>query len=416
MSNWHTGPWVWNPIFPQWEPPPGCSTGIDLRSLPEQAQAGGTPGLGVFYGDVTLGSDYHFIGRGNWYDIKLRLQDKDALPKRPGYSVKGEDLVGAVMDLLTDGADPEGNTYAKPLVPSVEGRMVLSAGGRTHNETFRWGKHPHTNRLRDLLRSEFTSLFNDAKAGKLKDQEHHRRVLDFWCDKYGLQGENDWQDFVPPNLRPQVSGRLKRDTTYTENFTRADGDIIGNLLTWTEVAGDLDTVSNAVKVGVDNTGSYGRAESDLSGSDHYAQVVVTVPAANGNQFGPACRFSSSAHTAYFMLARPSDGLYRIYKVVAGTETSLFSTNITVNTGTYYIKADGSTIYIRKDGANEQNVTDTSISGNLRGGIRALRVDGFSISSLDDFEEADLSAAPSTTLVQLEGIPRGLVRGLWMRRG
>src|SRR5207253_2934705 len=106
------------------------------------------------------------------------------------------------------------------------------------------------------------------------------------------------------------------ETTITDDFNRADGTTIGNQLTWTEVAGTWDTVSNQVQMtgpASDSATYSARAESDLSSADHYAQLVYVNAGTVTTQahLGPAARFSPSAQTHY--LSVPYNGTFYLEK-------------------------------------------------------------------------------------------------------
>lgn len=400
---WYSGPWRWvaDDALSCWSPPDGCG-GLDLRSLSQQSQQGGAPGLGIFCGDVVpaaVGSEFDLLGSGNWHDVKATKRLIDALPARPGYRPKGNDLVGLLRDLLLDGADPDGLDFAKPLVPGVDGLLSLHCG-QSHYERFRWGD-PHTAKLQGMLRKEFRGLMDDADNGKLKDSHHHLRVLDAWCEKYGV---DDWKEFVEPSLHKDVPGRVRHDTTITDNFNRADSGTLGASSegwSWSEVAGNIDIVSNRAQCNA--TGSRARAATDLSSADHYAQALLVGLGTTGK--GPAVRYTS-ADTMYAYL---SDG-GRLFKITAGTLTSLASSSTPANDSTCKVQISGSSLSGWINGSNTVNATDTAITGILRTGIW-LHNSG---SIVDDFTAADIAAGGGMLYTQLESTPRGVNRGAWTR--
>ena len=304
-----------------------------------------------------------------------------------------------MLDVLTGGADPDGSDGPMPIVPTVGGRVELLFGQK-HSERFRWGQG-HFSLVRDGLRKQFAGLWQQSPRLA-------RKCLDYWCEKYGV---GDWADLVPPALRADVPGRLPHETTINENFTRADSaSAIGNHLSWTQVSGTWGTFSNtAYKVSTASVIESARADSDLSSSDHYAQVVV----ANGNGsvfHGPACRHSSSAST-YYVTANFSNAQY-LTKLIAGTQTNLTSTAHNYANGeTLKIEANGSSIKGYANGTQYPSTTDTSITSGTRCGIVSSLTNG----TFDDFEAADLAAA-GLVYTQLERGVRGLLRGLWTGRG
>lgn len=333
MLHWYRGPWRWveQPFF-CWAPPVGCS-GLDLRSLPEQSQAGGTPGLGIFCGETEpdkVGADYDLLGTGDWTDVKADQKLIDTLPAPSGYTPQGDTLARLLWDLLTGASDPEGLEFARPLMPTMERKLELCVGGSRHSESFKWGAHPHTAKCQAIIRSDFAKLLTAAQAGQLKDAVHHLRVLDSWCEKHGV---SDWKEFVPLGLQQDVPGRVKHETTISDNFTGTDGDTIGNLLSWTEytnaIAGGAssaadawDRASNAAAVANDNPAiiQLARAESDLSSDDHYADIVLTSVTSLNDQLGPVTRFQNGGdnNNGYIHRAIQVGDAVTVSKLVNGT--------------------------------------------------------------------------------------------------
>lgn len=172
-------------------------------------------------------------------------------------------------------------------------------------------------------------------------------------------------------------------TVLTENFNKADSDILGPNLSWTEISGDWDVVSNEChKVANVTSTEYCRAESDLASSNNYCQAKLTQAA---NVFsGPCCRFSSSANTFYATYTRSSDMM--ITKFIAGVQTDLASggAGYTQNS-TVKVEANGSTIKAYKDAVEQVSVTDTSIATGLRGGLMS-----YNLGQFDDWEAGDIA--------------------------
>lgn len=387
---WAVGPWVWRSMpVPAWNPPAGF-IGVDLRGLDKQTIQDGTPGLGLFVGDGTLSSDYKVIGTGaDWSTIQLSPSAKDAIPKRTGYNFSAVNLRGIIIELLTTGADPDGGECHLPIMPMTGGRLGVDIG-RSARIGFRWG-NAYSDIVKRNLRIEFRKLMQDALSGKLIDTLHHRRVLDYWCCKYGIR--DAWREFVPDDLQADVPGPIDHATTYTEAFTRADStSVMGNDLTWTQVAGTFGTYSNTGFLNTDSvTYNLARAEHDLSSADHYSQLQLATPSGaltpgNTDFNGPAARHASAAQTCYMTSIFTTDQY--ITKVVAGTGTNLANAASTFGTTiTYKIECNGSTIKGYNDGVEVVSVTDSSITGNTRCGISA----SLALTCWDNFECADLAA-------------------------
>ena len=416
MIRWYRGPWQWvtDERMSFWSVP-WARWSLDLRSLPEQTQQGGSPGLGIFATTEAISdSNYDLIGYGNWHDVKPNQRTKDAIPARKNYKVKGDDLIGCLFDLLTDGADPDGGDFAKPLVPTVSGRLELHCG-KSFYDRFTYGKHGHSSKIKQMLRKEFGELFVEAKAGKLKDVEHHRRVLDYWCEKYGV---DDWREFVPQQLQKDVPGRLKHETTITDNFTRADASTLGSSAegwSWSTMtgvgAGKIISNEAGLNTGVD---ARSRADSDLSSSDNYGQAVIKVWGSSDSA-EPIARCSSAAATFYIYIPRNNaTNAHRVFKCATGTFTQLAAANNDVPTlpATARLTCNGSSIESTMNSIARNSFSDTSITSGLRTGL------GFNCNSAvkvsaDDFAGADVATA-GTNYTQLQSTHRGLLRGVYTR--
>lgn len=421
---WYVGPWVWDTsITPGvWRPPTGCG-GLDFRPLPEQAQFGGTPGLGLFFGDVVINSpDYTLIGNGSWYDIKPVGRERAAIPRRRGYNPKGDDLVGIIFDVLTDGSDPAGLEATKPLRPTAAGRLEVNCRQK-HAENFKWGKG-HTGNLRAQYRGGFMRYW-------VKDQTHARKVLGSWCIQYGFRLDGtDWHEFVPPGLWGDVPGPLPPETTITESFNKADSETLGPDLTWSEytsagagtsAGSKFQVVSNmCYDSGGDGNWGYARAESDLSSDDHYGQFVLKGLGSSGasnSQIGPACRFATgTTGECYLVRAAQIDDTYRLVKSTSGGAlTDLATVSLAAGVDDVIkVQADGSTIKGYVNAVERHSVTDTAITGNTRCGLFVYAPAAEGNAWGDSFEAADLAAA-GLVYTQLERGLRGMLRGLWTGR-
>ncbi len=414
MIHIYRGPWQWITEGPQsyWSVPwaSGC---LDCRSVVEQSQAGGSPGVGIFSSRVPISdSNYDLLGTGNWHDIKPDQRVKDAIPAPRGYRVKGDDLVGMLLDLFTAGADPEGSEFAKPLMPTVRGRLELHLGGRKHSERFRWGS-PATAKIQHVIRGDFRRIVAAVDGGQLPP-EHHRRVLDYWCDKYHV---DDWREFAPQDLQARIPGRLKHATTLQESFDTADSATLGPNYSWTDLTGDIGVVSNAAEA-ITNDASFGarsRADSDLSGADHYAQAVLLNPTASTATFTVFCRKDSTTTKDWYQVDCITGGTWRTVKASGGTYT-VIGTNTTGETAAdndvLKVETDGSTIRRYRNGGLQDETTDATITGNLRGGIGNYWTGGTK-PRMDSWEAADLTGG-GITITQLQALNRGITRGIYTR--
>ena len=468
MRRFYLGPWAWvtEPMGPHWSAPAGFN-GLDLRTLPQMSQQAGTPGLGLFWGDgIITDSEYTLIGEGSFYDIKPGQVVKDRIPKRAGYSLKGDDLVGIIFDLFTDGADPAGQDCVKPLMPGMHGRCELICG-QTHNHRVRRG-HGHWGIVRDLLRSDLKRQILGARTeaaelralaaainGKTWNQvnnatdsaivanrkllialrnrpltvaqavtflgnradrteRQYRKVLDFTLEKYRID-KAEWQDLCPQDMLQELDPPEPHETSISDNFNGSDSDTMGVQLTWTELSGDWDIASNraAMVTIASDQKQRARADHDLSSDDHEAQVTNYYPE-NGRYAGPACRMpSDTTATFYAVLTQTGDANIYLIKIVAGTQSNINSTSQTASDGnTSKVQADGSTIKSFYAGAEKASATDSAISGNVRCGLDQYTT-VLSTPSFDDFSATDLGGGGGGILyTQLERLTHGYLRGVY----
>lgn len=409
---WYVGPWEWRTENGEsfWAPPSGCIGSIDLRSIPAQSVAGGAPqGMGLFMTNgVLLGSNYTLLGTGHHRDLKTDQRIRDAFPKRDRRrQPQGDDLLGIIYDALGDGSDPTGDDGPKPLMPSTRGNISICIGGITHSQWMKRGQR-HWGKCLDVIRRDFARTFDDAQKGRLKDREHHRRVLDALCDKYRV---DEWEEFIPQKLQKEIPGRLKHETTYTDNFNRADGALGAN---WTVVSGTAAVLSNQCRITASDT--ICRYASDLSSDDMYSQHVIAAYSDNRYVPGPLTRMSAAASTTYYLGRQRTDvDTVDLYKRITGTFTLIASTTAAPPSlpFTHQCSVDGSSLSVDVNAVEKLSSSDTAITGALRAGMRATIFIAGSVDT-DDFECADLVATPTLSYTQLESTTRGYMRGTWTR--
>jgi hypothetical protein len=180
----------------------------------------------------------------------------------------------------------------------------------------------------------------------------------------------------------------------TESFNTADGPTLGPDLSWTELAGTWDIVSNkARRSDVPGAGAHrsARADVDLATSNLYAQVDATWVAIAADA-GAAVRFSSSAATFYSFTGNANADRVDIYKVVASSATSLATTARTIGaeTLTMRVEVEGSNLRGLVGGVEALTVTDTAISGNTRAGLHGFaRAVASTSHDFDNFQAGDI---------------------------
>jgi hypothetical protein len=396
--------WITEGGISFWRLPSSVVGAVDLRPIPNQATPI-TPGGFAFVAslqpvDVLVSRSLHFADE----DVTGGMQD--AWEAETGYRPQGAKLVDLLFDQLTNGSDPDGVTGPKPLMAGVDQMLRLFVGGHSEVKRQRFSvleNTPHADRVRTLLQ-------RDYERYHAQDSDHARRVLDFWCEKYRLdkQDKSQWQRLIPQRLRAGHRGLLPHSTTITESFNTGNGGTLGPDLTWGEFTNDFagnaststssfDIAGNTAQAAAIGVLCLARAESDLSGDDHYAQGVLADIETDANyQLGPACRFEvgTGDNSLYFARALQVNDTLALSKLVNGTLTDMGTpiSQAPANTATVKVSADGSTIKSYYNGAEKQSETDTSITGNLRCGIFGFT----SGAKIDTFEAADIAAGSSVS--------------------
>lgn len=423
MTYTYLGPyrWVSDPAEPHWARPAACVGAVDLRGATAQAQADGAPGIGVFVTRRKLGADYTLLGNDEPDEIKTTGKLRDAWESVAGFRPQGDTVDRMLLDHLTRGSDPDGEAGPRTLMPRRQGRahwFNLHLGRKVRAIPFAWGEDAEaTERVRAMLRREFRRLMRDAGDGRLKDRRHHRRVLDFWCEQYGLKGARDWEDLVPADLRADVPGRLPHETIIDDTFNRADAVGLGTAsggFGWSnQGAGSWNTASNTAEA--QGSDSVVRADSDLSSADHYAQFQVTQekltnPAGSA---GPLTRYSASAQTYYMGRRRADTNNAEIFKRVAGTLTSLAAAAWSA-TAPYTVQTEsvGSDHTVYGEAVSRVTVTDTSIAGGTRTGMRD-NASGGTKTRVDNYEASDVSA-DGISFITLSWNARGVAQGVFAK--
>ncbi|MCC7484560.1 MAG: hypothetical protein IT529_06180 [Burkholderiales bacterium] len=395
-----------------WSPPDGVLAAIDMRPIPAQASEASVPGpaVGLFATPdaIGLGADYRLIGSGGALaDIVPPERDRAVLASAFGVRrVDGTTLAEWMYSALTVHADPTGETAVRPLMPTRRG-MLEACGVRRR---FRLDL-PEALPVIATLQAEYRALRQAARDGQLgavrrgggaarfePDPEFHRRVLDGWGEKFGLANP---QDVCIPSDLPRET-RLPHATTITESFNKSNSTTLGPDLTWAELENNLEVYSSQCRQVNTFVTASARADSDLSSSDHYAQIdTVNQAAYNGMSSGVIARKDSTSTATYYLYRLYySDGTtfaLQAFKVISGTATQLGSNYVLgasiSNPDTVRVQCDGSTISGQHNGTERHSVTDTAISGNTRCGVRLS--DHAINTAVDDFEAGDLAAASAS---------------------
>ena len=244
---------------------------------------------------------------------------------------------------------------------------------------------PEATRLRDIL-AELLILHGR------EDGTRHRLMRPSKDGQYTIWlGGQQWGTFRP----------IRGGSTIVESFNTADSDTLGPDLSWTELIGDADVVSTELSIITRGaTSAVARADSDLATDDHYCEAVLSAVAlgtSTYNYFGVECRKDSTTTlTNYnYRAVQTTTPLneHRLQKFVAGSATQLGASDAAdvVAGEIVRIEADGSSISGWLNGILSVGpVTDTTISGNLRTGIRGLVNTGTGTARIKPFRAGDLS--------------------------
>jgi len=400
---YYLGPWVLDPgtpFMPFWRPPAGVVGSIDLRSIPGHA----TPGVGIFVtpDSLSLDSSYRLFGQGDLRDIIPPESDRSIFASMLQIgTVEGQTLLDWLWTAITTQADPRGLTAVKPLIPTSQGNLEIHLGGhsRVASKTFTLAM-PEAANVIAVIQEDYRAVRQATVEGRTFDPQLHRKFLDGLGHKYGVR--NPERVFIPSDLPRETP--LPRETAFTESFNKANSTTLGPDLTWTETLGDLQVLNNQFAGLTGGSDNWARAEHDVSSSDHYAQVVVAVLGVDPGDLGPIARYSASAVTFYTAILQDSGGLRSAtWKAIAGTPTNI-GTNTdpdTYNVGDVIrVLCNGSTISRVKNGSLQNAVTDTSISGNTRGGIQAFGNDSY---RGDSFEIADIAVTGTSAVTEANDV-------------
>lgn len=167
---------------------------------------------------------------------------------------------------------------------------------------------------------------------------------------------------------------------FTESFDQPDSTTLGPDLTWTEVAGDWETIGG--QAGMDQVGvnAYVRAEGDTGSADMYVEAVLPVESvfsANYTDHQILARMDATAHTGYALLrgygaVEGQFVLLRRYQAGSVTELTARITLPADLPETMRLEVEGSTITAYRNGVQVASVTDSVITTGGYGGLGGYR--------------------------------------------
>lgn len=399
-------PWTWNAVDNCHEPPEGAFAVLDLRPESEQARAGQSSGWGFFAWpdnipgngpNVAAPSDAVILGHGDCRELLPDTAPRDELRLKLGLSANpgGTTLIDAIGDVLGALSDPTGQSGPKPLLPTREGLLEihLSNHSRVLSQSFDAGPMFGTtatgrhNRIRDVIRGDLETA--NKSGGTVLVAKVLGGLLDRWGIDYAQAAK--WRNLIRGPLLAELLGKSggkfnprKPQTSYSDNFD--DGDTTG----WTSVVGTWDNAGTAFRYNSATANGSARFDSDVSSADHWSIITQASVNTMQNRIGPAVRFAAAATTYYG--ARYTNTVAGIRKVVAGTGTNLGSTfgNSALHTAKLDINGSTFTYYI--SGVSQASATDTSITGNTRGGTSCVSGSTLTPATADDWSVDDGVAA------------------------
>lgn len=383
-----------------WRPPAGLVNSIDLRSLAAHT----TPGivLCVAPDDLVLGADYRLIAQGD-VDAVPRGADRSVFASALGLpTVTGSTIADWLRDALTRRAEVDHSTRPPPLMPTSRRQMELHL-----NRAVRWDFTPaEAPAVQANLRAAYRRIRDESLAGLHKDAVHHRRLLEFWRQKYRTLPD---RFFVPDGL--PIEARQQPETTIGDTFTDTNGTALtshtatgtGGGFSWSYLEGGPTwTIQSNLLEHTAAARGTARAGSSLSGDDHYSQVtLVNVLNTGVNKTrGVATRVhAGSTVSCYLSVCRDLSvtDIWQSYKFVSGTLSAIGSdTNVDASASdTINLESNGSTQTRYRNGVSQTATTDSSIPTNLYCGVSAVHaVVGLQI---DDFIAADLGGGGGVTI-------------------
>jgi hypothetical protein len=158
-------------------------------------------------------------------------------------------------------------------------------------------------------------------------------------------------------------------TLFSDNFNRADNDLLGG--NWVErgVSVDFDIVTNRVElITAPDAATHGVAynTTTLGTADYTVRAIVN--SSSGNNYHGVCgrrvnsgSTDSDSYSAF--IKEDVDSIY-LFKRVSGTWTQIGSYAITITAGVDYtvkLSMQGTTIKMFLDGVERISVTDSSLS-------------------------------------------------------
>lgn len=125
------GPYIWDTEAGigggGWVMPPSAISSLDLRSIPEMSQRGGTPGYGLFFCKSSPGAGYYLLAAD--FNASILVSVTRLIENRWGIDVEAYTSNGTIWELFVEEGDPTGESRWKPLVPRHDGVLEILIQG-----------------------------------------------------------------------------------------------------------------------------------------------------------------------------------------------------------------------------------------------------------------------------------------------
>lgn len=384
-------------------PPAGAACVLDFRPLAEQAKAAQSGGYGLFAWASGAPGDAVSLGSGYAPELVVDNAARVELKAKLGLSANpaGNTLADCLSDVLGSLADPTGLSGPKPLMPTQEGVLELHLEGRSRiwsqqidaTELLSASPKGRHNRIRDVIRADLDEAERAGGAPVLQ------KALGAWLLKLGVPraevragagGKKSQFDRLISNAVKAKHGANARpadpQTQLVETWPNASVASLNGTtqsLPWV-TNGTTMTVSGSRLRGQSATQCFARCTTPVSSADHWADAVCYNAGPVYYHAGPCVRMASGAVTSYWAVRFVADNNVYLLKHVSGTQTLLATAAQagTLNGNVVRCSANGSTIASIYDGAAKSSVTDTSITGNLFGGVQSYPIDAGSVAGLE----------------------------------
>lgn len=391
------GPPIWETEY--YKAPDNVVGWIDLRSVLDSSVPNVMKQCGFFAFNKPPSEDYAVLTNGDLRESYTTSYMLDTWESITGYRPQGDTLNDLLFDHLTNGSDPDGLNACKPLMPTVNLNLDVHLGGHSliKRVKFKFGKHFHSEKIKDVLQKRLLKIRQDAHESKIRrpivlemqvvdeeiDHEFHRRVATAICEKYNIK---DFEDIRPKDWDKSET-LLPHSTIITDDFNRANQSGLGTSAegwSWEDFAAGAN-ISNNRAVSTTDGAKIPIAAIDLATDDHYSQAAVFP---TSSSIGLIARKDGLSTNTFYNIFCFFGSTWRTVKRVNGTGTVLgSSSSASLQNGTIMkLECDGSSISRYRNGQLQTTVTDTAIENNLRCGLYLTGT-----SQADDFEAGDLHA-------------------------